>query len=378
MVEHRGPCESHAGPAALRKPPARWTRHRTAAGAAAITLLVPLAGCGGATGPAGEDPEPEPLCPRPPGGVAWERLGDRDTTGITGHRRVVLMGGSAEVDAASRVFVEGANGGDVLVLRASGSTTSYNAYLEVEVGAEPRPSSVGTLRVPGVGAGPGVADGAGSDSPGALCRVAHAEAVWLAGGDQWDYLGGWAAALHDSLRATAGRPAAIGGTSAGAVVLGELAFDAEHGTVTSDTALADPFHTRVSVRRSDLAQPELARFLVDSHFMQRDREGRLLAFLARGAALLETDTVYGLGLDERAAMVITDGRYEVHAEPGRRAWLYRYVVGDDAPPAPGRPLEMTGVLRLGLGDGTAGAWPPSLDGPAIDTLDVVDGRVQRR
>jgi cyanophycinase-like exopeptidase len=309
--------------------------------------------------------------------VAWERLGDWDTTGITGQRRVVLMGGSAEVDPASRVFVEGANGGDVLVLRASGSTTSYNAYLRVEVGAEPRPGSVGTLRIPGVATGSGP-DGEGSDSPGVLCRVANAEAVWLAGGNQWDYLGGWATALHDSLRATAVRPAAIGGTSAGAVVLGELAFDAEHGTVTSDTALADPFHPRVSVRRSDLAQPELDRFLVDSHFMQRDREGRLLTFLARGVRLLDADTVYGLGLDERAALLVREGRYEVRAEPGRQVWLYRYVVGSDPEPDPGRPLEMTGVLRLGLGDGSGGAWPPSLEHAATDTMDVVAGRVRRR
>ena len=66
----------------------------------------------------------------------------------------------------------------------------------------PRPASAQTLL---------------SDDPGAagqaavLCRVDRAEALWLAGGNQWDYLGGWPTALHDGIQRLHARGGAVGG-----------------------------------------------------------------------------------------------------------------------------------------------------------------------
>jgi cyanophycinase-like exopeptidase len=76
--------------------------------------------------------------------------------------------------------------------------------------------------------------------------------------------------------------------------LGALACDARAGSATSAQALADPYHAMATVSRSPFAQPELHDALVDTHFMQRDREGRLLACLARGRLLLRQDTVFGI------------------------------------------------------------------------------------
>jgi cyanophycinase len=343
-----------------------WVRACTPgrAAAAALALLVAAAcASAGDPGPPVAEPRyndapaatmPQP-CPPLPRGAALESVSA--TSGSPGAepvggaaaraRRVVLMGGSGEVESAARAFAEGAGGGHVLVLRASGSTSSYNDYFAHAVGATPAPVAVATIRVDSAEAG-------GHD--GVLCRVSRAHALWLAGGNQWNYLGRWPQALHDSLATRARNGVAIGGTSAGAMSLGEVAYDARDASVTSEEAVADPLHDDARVSRSPFGQPELAGVLVDTHFMQRSREGRLLAFLARGRELLGRDTIYGVGIDERAAIVIEGGRFTVHAgAPERYVWVYRLTrpVLLEA----GRPLALAGVERVRLGAGAEGAWP---------------------
>ncbi len=287
-------------------------------------------------------------CPAVDDAVALGSLGADEDTVASAVRRVVLMGGSVEVDPASTEFVDGAAGGDVLVLRASGSVNSYTPYFYEELPTDVAPASVTTLRIE---------DAAPSADPGVLCRVQAAEALWLAGGDQYAYLGIWRSALHDEIAALATRGAAIGGTSAGAMALGAFAFDAAQGSVSSAEALADPFDPLVSVVVSPLAQPELLATVVDTHFSARDREGRLLTFMARAKdAAPGLDEVWGVGLDERAALVIEDGQFVVHTgAPDRRVWLYRYT-GTPTLNA-GVSLELEGVQRLAFAAGATGFWP---------------------
>ena len=58
-----------------------------------------------------------------------------NTTDIvtTPTRGICLMGGASEYDDAMRWFLNRANGGDVLVLRASGAD-GYNAYFYTDLG----------------------------------------------------------------------------------------------------------------------------------------------------------------------------------------------------------------------------------------------------
>ena len=105
--------------------------------------------------------------------------------------------------------------------------------------------------------------------------------------------------LDQALVAATGRGVAIGGTSAGAVSLGEAAFDALEGSVTSEEALADPLRSEVSPSYPIWSQPELARSYVDSHFMDRGREGRLL--VPRGDDRVEPgDAVVAVAATEHA------------------------------------------------------------------------------
>lgn len=318
---------------------------------------------------AGAEPTPDagpPACPALPGSVSEGHLGNAGDTVAQPRRALVLMGGSAEVDSASAHFVSSAGGGDVLVLRASGSTETYLPYFESEVGADPAPSSVAVL----------LTDDPAAASDEVACRVERAEAVWLAGGDQYDYLAGWQTVVHEALGATAERDAAIGGTSAGAMSLGSYAFDAAEGSVTSAEALEAPTDPLVSVIASPLPQPELEGFLVDTHFSERDREGRLLAFLAHARALSASGIVWGIGLDEQAALIIENGGFGVRAEAGRSVWLYRFEGEPNL--SDGERLSMDGVERVQLTAGDEGFWPPQWETLTATELVVTDGAVSER
>ena len=333
-----------------------------------LATLLPaiLIACAGVDGQTGPDPGTDGHCPEPGAGIQiGGDMGSGTDTERTPVRRLVLMGGGREEDQAARDFAEGAAGGDIVVLRASGSLTSYPNYLGTSLAPTPAPSSVVTVRT--------TSPESGAD-PAVLCRVGRAEALWLAGGNQWNYLGRWPAVLHDSLAAAAVRGAAIGGTSAGAVSLGEIAFDAQHGTVTSSEALANPLLRDVSVSRSAIAQPELAGTIVDSHFTERSREGRLLVFLARFLAERGEGPVVGLGLDEGVAVLVEDGAYRVTSVDAGAAWLYQ--VSGPATLANGMPLSLDGIRRVRLPAGSTGSWPFQFgDGDGAELLRVEGGVV---
>ena len=182
-----------------------------------------------------------------------------------------------------------------------------------------------------------------------------------------------APALHARLAQANLRGAAVGGTSAGAVSLGEAAFDARFGSVTSAEALADPLHQDVSLTYPSFSVPELSGVYVDSHFSDRDREGRLLVFLARFLTEKGRSDVVGIGLDERVAVVIQNGTIRVFAPAGQYAWAYR-VTGPTEVEA-GRPLELSGITRVRLVDGYEGLWPLNFASLQGDELRVQSGVV---
>jgi len=215
---------------------------------------------------------------------------------------VLLAGGGKSDDASFRWFLKRAGGGDVVVLRASG-TDAYNSYF---LGLA-KLDSVETIIFKSEAA---------AREPFVLDKIRNAEAIFFAGGDQWNYVRYWdstpvAAALNDAIR----RGVPIGGASAGLAILGEFSFSARHDTVTSATALADPFHEKVAVHKGLLSIPGLNCLITDSHFAKRDRMGRLLVFLGRIRGENDCAEVRGIGIDERAAVTLdANGEAQVTGE----------------------------------------------------------------
>jgi len=114
---------------------------------------------------------------------------------------------------------------------------------------------------------------------------------------------------RETILEMAGTGTPVAGTSAGAVILGEIFFSAAAGTVTSPESLQNPYHPRVALDR-DLF-PLVPAALVDTHFTRRARLPRLLVFIARWM----TDhgqPVAGIGIDDQTGLEVSpDGTARV-------------------------------------------------------------------
>jgi len=210
---------------------------------------------------------------------------------------LLLMGGGVENDEAfsQRAFPV-ANGGDVVILRTSG-TNGYNDYLYNLVTGALKPDSVETLLLDTV-------DKANSDYADWVIR--NAELVFIAGGDQSSYLNAWKdTRTEDAIRAAYARGAVIGGTSAGLAVQGEFIYDPDGVTAaTGAEAIANPYRSSMLFSSGFLDLPLMNDIVTDTHFAQRDRMGRLFAFMARLRQDNATARIIGIGIDESTSLFL--------------------------------------------------------------------------
>lgn len=185
---------------------------------------------------------------------------------------IVLMGGAEEHENAMRWFLERCMGGDVVVLRASGAD-GYNDFLFKELGVAV--NSVESIVT---------TDQAAANDPYVARQVRNAEGLWIAGGDQANYVRFWKdSPVGDALAYLVHeKKAVMGGTSAGMAIQGEAYFAALNGSIRSAEALANPFDSKLTLGGGDfLRHPLLRNVITDTHYDNRDRRGRQLAFLAR-------------------------------------------------------------------------------------------------
>lgn len=229
--------------------------------------------------------------PKPTSLVSYQVGNDADRVAMpTGG--LILMGGGADVDAAFAWWKPRLDGGDVVVLRAD-DRAGYGPYLYDEIGGC---ESVETLVV---------TTRALANDPYVAWTVAHAEGIFIAGGDQAEYLRTFrGTALEGAIAAAAKRGAIVGGTSAGCAVLGDVAYAAYEKGATSSEALGDPYHVNVTLEPEFLTFGALDDVVTDTHFATRDRMGRLAAFVARAQHDGLVAVGRGLGIDEATALVI--------------------------------------------------------------------------
>jgi cyanophycinase len=230
------------------------------------------------------------------------RSGNPADSKVTPRAGFALMGGG-EQDAALKVLCEWANGGDFLILRAN-TKDDYAQKVNEEIRALCPLNSAATIVF---------SEREDSDDPKLLERIVQAEAIFIAGGDQSNYVRFWQdTPVEEAINRhiAAGRP--IGGSSAGLAVLGEFSFSSMIDTIHSPDALADPYGNKVTISRDFLRIPLLAGTITDTHFAKRDRMGRLLVFLARILQDGWAKQVRAIALDEEAAVLLeVDGRAEV-------------------------------------------------------------------
>lgn len=248
---------------------------------------------------------------------------------------LVLMGGGPDVDDAFRWMIRKGGGGNFVVIRATG-TDAYNPYIYAMGGV----SSVETLVVPSRDA---------ANDPFVLQRIRGADALFIAGGDQNDYVQFWKnTPLAAALQELADRNVPLGGTSAGLAMLGQFMYSGGNQSAVSADALANPYQKNVTLDRDFLALPPLTKAITDSHLDSRDRMGRLVTFLARIVNDGWAGMARGIGIDVETALLVENGQA---TRVGAGAAYFLQTVGLPQVCAPKTPLtyQNIGVQRLSAG-----------------------------
>jgi cyanophycinase len=247
------------------------------------------------------------------GGSGWVYTREGSPTNVATHVEggLALEGGGTDIDQVFQ-WMRGRMGGtgDLLVIRAT-NDTGYNDYLFSTIGGF---NSVATLDIP---------NRAAANDPTVKAIIESADALFIGGGNQADYVNYWQGTpVQTAINDDVARGVPLGGTSAGTDVIGQFVYSALHGTITSAQALDNPFDNRVTLDQ-DFVDPSSVSFLnntiVDTHFVTRDRMGRMVTFLAR----IGTDgwspnnMPRGIGINEQTALEITPrGQATIVANPG--------------------------------------------------------------
>lgn len=319
-----------------------------------------------------------------PAGYQYFSIGDLTArTSAKTSPGLLLMGGGREIEEAFKWFVAQAGHGHIVIIRASGDDALQN-WLYRDVGGV---ASVQTLifhsRAP-------------ASDPRVLDIVRHADGVFIAGGDQSNYVHFWKGTPLNKLldaHIRAGKP--IGGTSAGLAILGQWGYGAlDGGSIKSSEALRDPAGPAVTLVDHFITIPLLKGTITDTHFVQRSRLGRLLAFVARTAKDHHTAAVTGLGVDQDSALLVNpDGSARLLSwHPDGHAWVVipeklrevERAVGRSALDrylksrvVEGKPLDLPGYLVIGIDTGSHLHLPDyKVTDPAFRRrIDIVNGRI---
>ena len=214
---------------------------------------------------------------------------------------VCAVGGGSEnynswSDAPYSWIVQKADSGKIIILGTSSATTWLPNYF-MSLGADTAYNkTINSLSI--------------ADLQETYDELITAKAIFIRGGDQWNYIRYWKGTKTDSaLNYIFQNGGVISGTSAGLAVLGDVDFSARFGSVYPDEALLNPFNNYMQFEDKFLnLVPDV---LFDSHFIERARHGRLIAMLynryfATGRSLI------GIGVDDRTAFCVSpDGIGEV-------------------------------------------------------------------
>jgi cyanophycinase len=282
---------------------------------------------------------------------------------------LALMGGGGPVDAAYAAIASHAGGGHIVILRAV-SDDSFDAG-DGDIG-----ESFATQWGPVKSAQTFVFHHReASFDPRVIAALKGADGIFLAGGDQANYIHYWKGTpVQEALNAhvLANRP--IGGSSAGLAILGHYSYTAlDGGSMESKIALLDPYGSGVTLEGDFLHLKWLESVITDTHFSKRCRLGRSIVFIARINKEQPADQVFGIGIDERSALLIgADGIGRMAKGSAASAW----VIMPQQPATileKGQPLTMSGIRIVRLDQGSSlDLKSREVHAAAAETIDSIE------
>jgi cyanophycinase len=235
-----------------------------------------------------------------PGSRAGEPASPRAAPGEVKGTLVIVGGGPLPDDIRLR-FLElagGANAHLVIIPTASGKTDPVQSYKGYAFWKSQKVRSVEFLHT---------RRRAEADDPAFVRPLAQATGVWFSGGDQTRLIATYhGTAVEREVHRVLERGGVVGGTSAGAAVMSPVMIVG--GTTVAE--LGDGFGFLPGV-------------VVDQHFRQRNRAGRLLGVLKKYPQYL------GIGIDEKTAVVVHGHSLAVMGESNVR--VYMPVAGKPQP-----------------------------------------------
>lgn len=285
----------------------------------------------------GDEPDPG----SPPGGMKVYINGNSSWVSTNHQAGVVYMGGSSESDEAMAWLTSRTDNGDFVVIRTDASS-GYQDYIYDDIGGV---DSVHTLVISKAS----YANAAYTEQV-----IKNAEALWIAGGDQADYYDLWNDTKVESAidYLVNVKHAAVGGTSAGMAILGEIDYIPNTLGVYSSEALSDPYHNYMKYRQIDFVNqvPYSSGIITDTHFSERDRLGRTITFMARNIkdGLTTVASTKAIACDEGAAVCVDEnGQAKIFG------WLdytdYVFFLKADTTPdvcVTGTPLHWTDAVTV--------------------------------
>ena len=299
----------------------------------------------------------------------YYRIGDLDAVRpAPTEPALMLMGGGKWPHKAFAWFAAKGGHGHFVILRASGDDDMQRELFS-EVGGV---ASVQTLVFH---------DRAAAGDPRVLDIVRHADGIFIAGGDQANYVRFWKGTPLGTLlneHVAHGKP--IGGTSAGLAILGSYAYGAmDGGSITSKEAMGDPLGKSMTLVGDFMRLPNMQHVITDTHFHVRDRLGRLISFVANLRHAGHADIV-GLGVDQDAALCVDGhGIGRLFTIDNGFAWLVQPKGLPERIEA-GKPLDYLGTRITGVGtQSRIDLKDFKVDRPVFEAIaDVRDGELTVR
>jgi len=288
---------------------------------------------------------------------------------------LALMGGGGKLDAAFRFIAQHAGNGHIVILRA----VSDDSY-------DPTDGSYGESFMkewgPVVSAETIVFHHReASLDPRVIAALKNADGIFLAGGDQSNYIKYWKGTpVQEALNAHVAANRPIGGSSAGLAILGRYSYGAlDGGSMESRVALANPFDKGVTLESDFLHYRYLENVITDTHFSQRHRLGRLITFLGRldSPEHRAGGGIFGIGVDEKTALLIdADGIGRLADGSAGSAWIVQpQNAAKDL--RPGKPLSMSDIRLSRIdGSGSIDLKTRAVQRPANEaTISIRDGKL---
>ena len=201
---------------------------------------------------------------------------------------LVLVGGGMRDPAIVERFLDLAGGpaAPIVLIPTAGANESYD---QTWAGMEPfRAAGASRLTVLHT------TERAIADSEAFVEPLRRAGGVWFGGGRQWRLADAYLdTKVHDALRGVLARGGVVGGSSAGATILGSYLV---RGDTRTNTVMMGDHEEGFGLLRG---------VGIDQHLLRRNRQFDLIEVIRARPELL------GIGIDEDTAIVVQGDRFEV-------------------------------------------------------------------